>query len=351
MAAVRAWAGGSPALGRGQRIGLLAGAVVVVVVVAVVLAAVLSGGNKPSKRHVVLDHLEHGRTANDLDDSAAAQDADPKICPLTGRAAPGGKVPSTTGAGREDRQRPGLAPAKRPRPGRHRLRGDGRRRDHALHGRLPVPGRTIDRPGPLGPLGRLEHPCSSTGTPSSPTAAGSTRGWKRLRRLPWIYNADGSIYPTANAYYRYNSSSLPASLGAPYNYYTSTKALWALFPDAKMPPPDALPVLDKGPRQAPIRSCPPRSRSRAPRPSSGSGARRTGSGCASTTPQPDADPAGQQLHTTNVVIQMVTDQEGPYNESGPDSHDVESITTGTGTAYVLRDGHHGEGDMEPARSG
>ena len=54
--------------------------------------------------------------------------------------------------------------------------------------------------------------------------------------------------------------------------------------------------------------------------------------------QPDADPAGQQFHATNVVIQMVTTQKGPYDESGPDSQDVESITTGTGTAYVLRHG-------------
>jgi hypothetical protein len=35
---------------------------------------------------------------------------------------------------------------------------------------------------------------------------------------------------------------------------------------------------------------------------------------------------------------MVITQKGPYNESGPDSQDVESITTGTGTAYVLRHG-------------
>jgi hypothetical protein len=35
---------------------------------------------------------------------------------------------------------------------------------------------------------------------------------------------------------------------------------------------------------------------------------------------------------------MVQVQAGPYNESGADSPDVESITTGTGTAYVLRDG-------------
>ena len=54
--------------------------------------------------------------------------------------------------------------------------------------------------------------------------------------------------------------------------------------------------------------------------------------------QPDVDSTGKQLHATNVVIQMVQTRPGPYNESGPNSRDVESITTGTGTAYVLRHG-------------
>ena len=53
---------------------------------------------------------------------------------------------------------------------------------------------------------------------------------------------------------------------------------------------------------------------------------------------PDIDPAGTQLHTTNIVIQVVKTRPGPYNESGPDSRDVESLTVGSGTVYVLRNG-------------
>ena len=54
--------------------------------------------------------------------------------------------------------------------------------------------------------------------------------------------------------------------------------------------------------------------------------------------QPDNDPTGSQFHATNIVIQMVQTRPGPYNESGPHSPDVDSITTGTGKLYVLRGG-------------
>ena len=38
------------------------------------------------------------------------------------------------------------------------------------------------------------------------------------------------------------------------------------------------------------------------------------------------------------MIQIVKTRFGPYNESGPDSRDVESLTVGSGTVYVLRNG-------------
>ena len=47
--------------------------------------------------------------------------------------------------------------------------------------------------------------------------------------------------------------------------------------------------------------------------------------------QADTDPSGHQFHATDVVIQVVKTQPGPYNESGPDSPDVESLMIGTGT--------------------
>ena len=38
------------------------------------------------------------------------------------------------------------------------------------------------------------------------------------------------------------------------------------------------------------------------------------------------------------MIQVVKTRSGPYNESGPDSRDVESLTVGSGPVYVLRNG-------------
>jgi hypothetical protein len=53
----------------------------------------------------------------------------------------------------------------------------------------------------------------------------------------------------------------------------------------------------------------------------------------------DLDDQGQQLQATNVVIELVNIEYGPYEESPGGTGDVEAQLTGTGTAYVLRDGH------------
>jgi hypothetical protein len=155
--------------------------------------------------------------------------------------------------------------------------------------------------------------------------------------LPWIYNANGSIYPTANAFYRYNSSTLPASQGAPYNYYSSTAALWKLFPAAKSPPPQ----LFKFSKALPARATPATSASidfsyASPVVWRWSATLQKWLRFYNT--QPDTDPSGHQFQATDVVIQVVKTTLGPYSESGPDSPDVESIMVGTGTAYVLRNG-------------
>ena len=54
---------------------------------------------------------------------------------------------------------------------------------------------------------------------------------------------------------------------------------------------------------------------------------------------PDIDTLdNKQVSTTNIVIQVVHYTLGPYAESPGGSGDVQSIMTGTGTGYVLRDG-------------
>jgi len=81
-------------LGRGKRIGLLVGAVVIVVVVAVVLAAVLTGGTTKGLPVVLHDDLQpRFLDHTDHDDDAAAHRELVQDLSLTGRAAPGDKVP------------------------------------------------------------------------------------------------------------------------------------------------------------------------------------------------------------------------------------------------------------------
>ena len=134
--------------------------------------------------------------------------------------------------------------------------------------------------------------------------------------LPWIYNANGSIYPTANAFYRYNSSTLPASQGAPYNYYSSTAALWKLFPAAKSPPPQ----LFKFSKALPAGATPATSASidfsyASPVVWRWSATLQKWLRFYNT--QPDTDPSGHQFQATDVVIQVVKTTLGPYSESGP----------------------------------
>ena len=168
--------------------------------------------------------------------------------------------------------------------------------------------------------------------------SGGIQPWMTIAgSLPWIYDANGSLYPTSNAFYRYNSSTLPASQGAPYNYYSSTAALWALFKHAKTPPP----TLFAFSKAVPAGATPASSASI---PFSGASpvvwkwSASRGQWLRFYDSQPDTDPGGHQFHATNVIIQIVKTRPGPYNESYGYSPDVESITTGTGTVYVLRNG-------------
>jgi len=131
----------------------------------------------------------------------------------------------------------------------------------------------------------------------------------RRRLAPVDLYANGSAYPTANAFYRYNSGTLPASQGAPYNYYSSTSALWKLFPDSTTPRRQC-----SNSPQGPCRRSAHRVRVRpfssaSPVVWQWSPTDRQWLRFYNT--QPDDDPSGQQLHATNVVIQMVQTRRGP----------------------------------------
>ncbi|MGD0440014.1 MAG: DUF3048 domain-containing protein [Acidimicrobiales bacterium] len=321
-------------LGRRQRIGLVAGAVVIVVLVGVVLAAVLSGGTKPPK---VAGSSTTSSILGTVPSTSLPQVVtNSKLCPLTGLPAPAGNAP----------QRPALAvkigndPASRPQSGLDQA--DIVYEEMAEGGitRYMAVFQCQDAPL-IGPVRSVRWDDWNVLEPYRQAILAYSGGidpWmQEAATLPWIYDANGSEDPTANAFYRYSSSSLPASQGAPYNYYTSTKALWGLFPAAKTLPPRLFKFsksVPAGATPARVVSIPFSSAS----PVVWKWSRTENEWLRFYDTSPDVDPAGQQLHTTNVVIQIVKTRPGPYNESGPDSPDVESLTVGSGPVYVLRSG-------------
>jgi hypothetical protein len=316
-----------------QRLGIIGGAVLVLVVIAVVLAAVLSGGSPKNAGHssTTTTPTAGSTTTNPHHPALIA-----KNCPLTGLPAPGGKVP----------QRPALAvkvgndPASRPQSGLdnadivyEEMAEGGITRYMAVFQCQSAP--------IIGPIRSVRwddwNMLQQYGHAILAYSGGISFWTAEAANLVWIYNANGSIYPTANAYYRYSSSTPPANQGAPYNYYSSTAALWKLFPKVTAPPPQLFKFSKAIPAGATaLASASIDFSSASPVVWSWSATLQKWMRYYDTSP--DTDPSGDQFRATDVVIQIVPTRPGPYSESGPDSPDVESLMIGTGKAYVLRDG-------------
>jgi hypothetical protein len=318
-------------LGRGQRIGIVAAALVVVA--GIVVAIELSGGTSKAEMHP--------STSTTAQTTQAHPTTTSKLCPLTGLRAPGGKVP----------QRPALAvkigndPASHPQSGLDQA--------DIIYEEMAEGGITrymvvfqCQNAALVGPTRSVRwndwHILEQYGHAILAYSGGIVPWMDEAASLPWIYDANGSIYPTSNAFYRYNNDALPESQGVPYNYFTSTSALWGLFPRAKTPPPQ----IFRFSRNIPAGSSKAVS---AAIPFSGASdvvwqwSQAAGQWLRFYGTQADTDSTGAQFHTTNVVIQMVQTERGPYNESGPDSPDVESITVGSGVVYVLQHGYMEKG--------
>ncbi len=175
--------------------------------------------------------------------------------------------------------------------------------------------------------------------------SGGISYWEQLAAgLHWLYNADATFYPMANAYFR-TSNRYP-----PENLYTSTARLWALDPKNHLPPPAQFQYRNK-----PAASSQPARVVTIAGYSEGQNVTWTwdpkaGAWMRSQGGVPDTDANGQQLHATNVVIQFVGTQNEPYYESGT-VYGVESITEGTGTAYVLRNGRVEKGTWKTPKYG
>ena len=165
--------------------------------------------------------------------------------------------------------------------------------------------------------------------------------------LPWIYNANGSIYPTANAFYRYNSSSTRRRASG--RRTTTTPRRRRSGSSSRRP-------------RLPRRSC-----SSSPRPSPGrdpaasvsipfSGASPVVWKWSATLAkwlrfydtQADTDPAGHQFHATDVVIQIVQDPPGPTTRARPTALTSRASRPGTGNGLRAAQRPRREGNLEPA---
>jgi hypothetical protein len=145
----------------------------------------------------------------------------------------------------------------------------------------------------------------------------------------WLENAD--LLTNAAAAGQRISTRVP-----PDNLYTSTSALYGLFPKSTEPPP---PVFGYS------SSLPPAAKPLASvgiNYSAGTDVVWKWNGTQWAHyygSSPDIDTlTNQQVTTTNIVIEIVRYHLGPYAESTGGSGDVESQTTGSGPGYVLRDG-------------
>jgi hypothetical protein len=255
------------------------------------------------------------------------------VCPLTGTVAPNHKVPQRPALG----VKIGNDPASRPQSGLldadivfDEMAEGGITRYLAIFQCHEAP--------VLGPIRSVRwddwHVLASYGHPILAFSGGIDQWDAAVAAQKWLFDANGSIMPTAAAYYR-TSNRVP-----PWNYYTSTRALWAL--DHSHTPP---------PRQFTYSITPPKGATKAASVTIDN-FDTDASGITNLTwtwsPKlkvwlrsyggvPDVDASGRQLRATNVVVWIARAIRGPYAESGT-TPDVESITEGSGTAYVFRNG-------------
>jgi hypothetical protein len=254
-------------------------------------------------------------------------------CPLTGVPAPGGKIP----------QRPVLAvkvgndPAARPQSG---LQDADVVYDTLAEGGITryIAVYQCNTSTSIGPIRSVRwddwHILQQFGRADLAFVHGITPDVSTVQSLSWVCDLDAFAHPNL---YQQN----PARY-APESTYTSTAALWSGCPKGPAPPSPftfskravavgSVPVssvnIDYNFDEANILWQWSRSHHAFMHNFEDFG-----------TVTPDVSPAGVQLHATNVVIEVVQIQYGPYAETPGSTGDVESITEGSGKAFVLRGG-------------
>jgi hypothetical protein len=251
------------------------------------------------------------------------------LCPLTGTLAPHGKVPQRPALG----VKIGNDPASRPQSGL--LEAD------IVYEEMAEGGITrylaifqCQEPASIGPVRSVRwddwHLLKSYGHPILAFSGGIEQWDAAVASMPWLFDANGSEGTAVSAYYR-TDNRVP-----PWNYYTSAKALWGLDRN-HTPPPPQFNYSKTQPAEA----------------RHATGARIVGFATGSDVDWrwsrplqawmrsydnvPDDDAGGPQLRATNVIIEEVPTQPGPYDESGT-VPDVESLTQGSGPVWILRNG-------------
>lgn len=321
---------------------LLAGGTAIVLIAGAALGVTLTGASSP--RHHGTGHSTRSRphTVSSTTTIKKPAHLDSHLCPLTGTEAPGGKVPQRPAEG----VKIGNDPAARPQSGLdsadivyEEMAEGGITRYLAIF--------QCHAAAQLGPTRSVRwddwHILKSYGHPILAFSGGIDQWNTTVAEQTWLFDANGTFFPGASAYFR-TSNRYP-----PENYYTSSAGLWALDKN-HTPPPAQFQYAAKPPSRA------------------GTAAQATIVAFAGGESvvwrwapadhawlryygaQPDTTPSGAQLHAANVIIQFVQTHPGPYAESGT-VPDTESITTGSGKVYVLRDGRIEEGSWSCPTTG
>ena len=313
-----------------------------VLAAALVVATLFASSGKTPRHHH--HHHHHAASSTTVTTSTIPPPKlDRHLCPLTGQRAGHGKVPQRPAIGIKI----GNDPSARPQSGLpeadivyEETAEGGITRYLAVY--------QCRQAASLGPVRSVRwddwHVLASFNHPILAYSGGINQWESDAAHLGWLYNADGTFYPMANAYYRTSNRSPPENL------YTSTAALWKLDSKVHTPPPAQFHYRPHPSKAATVAA----------------GVTIAGfsesqnvtwrwSGHAHAWMRfqggsPDLDASGQQLQAANVIIQMVKTQNEPYYESGS-VFGVESITEGSGAVYVFRNGKVERGTWKTPKYG
>lgn len=173
------------------------------------------------------------------------------------------------------------------------------------------------------------HLLASYGHPILSFSGGAEHYDADVAALHWLFDANGSEGVTQSAYYR-TSNRVP-----PWNYYTSGKALWAL--DSNHVPPQPQFSYSKAPPAGAV----PAASGTISYFASGSTvmwkwSSRDQRWDRFVAGSADDDVSGSQLQATNVIIESVPTRSGGIAEGSAEY--IESLTAGSGPAWILRNG-------------